>query len=76
MKTNITHNNIQELMMRAVNDQQLSTLLQQSMEECDMSIIVRPLVERFDYTGEQLTAFVEEWKMMYADWYWEHCPAE
>lgn len=76
MKKDITHNNVQELMMQAVNDRELSTLMQQSMEECDMSVIAVKLNERFSYTGEQLTAFVEEWKLMYADWYWENCPAE
>lgn len=76
MKTNITHNNIQELMLQAINDRGLSTLLQRSFEECDMSVIAVELKDRFAYTGEQLTAFTEEWKLAYADWYWENCPVE
>jgi hypothetical protein len=41
-----------------------------------MSVIAVKLNQLFSYTSEQLTAFVEEWKMMYADWYYENFPLE
>lgn len=76
MKIDITHNNISELMLRAVNDRELSTLIQRSFEEYDLGIIKRELMRVFSYTGEQMVAFEEEWKLAYADWYWENCPME
>lgn len=76
MKTDITHNNSLELMLEAINDQGLCTLLQRSFEEYDMGIIRKKLMERFVYTGEQMKAFEEEWALSYNDWYWEHCPNE
>jgi len=76
MKIDITHNNEQELMMQAINDRELCTVLQRSFEEYDLGLIKRQLVRAFDYTGAQMTAFEEEWKLSYNDWYWEHCPAE
>ena len=74
MKIDITHNNEQELMMQAINDQGLCTTLQRSMEEYDIALILMKLQQRFDYTGAQMTAFCEEWKLMYADWYHENFP--
>jgi hypothetical protein len=76
MKIDITHNNTSELMFRAVNDRELSTLIQMSFEENDLGLIKRQLVRAFDYTGAQMTAFEEEWKLSYNDWYWENCPVE
>jgi hypothetical protein len=76
MKIDITHNTTSELMLRAINDRELSTLVQMSFEECDIGIIKRQLARAFSYTGAQMIAFEEEWKLSYNDWYWEHCPAE
>lgn len=76
MKTDITHNTVSELMLRAVNDRELSTLVERSFEEYDMGIIKRQLMRAFVYTGEQMRAFEEEWALSYNDWYWEHCPNE
>ena len=76
MKIDITHNTPSELMLRAVNDRELSTLVQRSFEEWDMGIITRQLMRAFVYTGSQMTAFEEEWKLAYNDWYSENCPIE
>jgi hypothetical protein len=76
MKIDITHNTVSELMLRAVNDRELSTLIERSFEEYDMGIIKRQLMRAFVYTGEQMRAFEEEWTLSYNDWYWEHCPNE
>ena len=76
MKIDITHNTTSELMLRAINDRELSTLVERSFEEYDLGIIKRQLMRTFTYTGEQMIAFEEEWKLSYADWYWENCPAE
>ena len=76
MKTDITHNTPSELMLRAVNDRELSTLVQRSFEEADMGIIKRQLTRAFSYTGAQMTAFEEEWRLSYNDWYSENCPIE
>jgi hypothetical protein len=76
MKIDITHNTTSELMLRAVNDRELSTLVQRSFEECDLGVIKRQLVRAFVYTGAQMTAFEEEWKLSYNDWYSENCPLE
>ena len=76
MKIDITHNTTSELMLRAVNDRELSTLVERSFEEYDLGVIKRQLMRTFSYTGEQMAAFEEEWKLSYADWYSENCPAE
>ena len=76
MKTDITHNNSMELMLQTLNTEPLLKALEQSFQDCDMSVIAVKLNQLFSYTGEQLTAFVEEWKMMYADWYYENFPLE
>ena len=76
MKIDITHNTTSELMLRAVNDRELSTLIQRSFEDWDIGIIKRQLARAFSYTGAQMVAFEEEWNLSYNDWYWEHCPAE
>ena len=74
MKIDITHNTPSELMLRAINDRELSTLVQMSFEECDIGIVKRQLMRSFFYTERQMIAFEEEWKLSYNDWYWEHCP--
>lgn len=76
MKEDITHNTPSELMLRAINDRELCTLVQRSFEECDMGLIKKELMKRFYYTGRQMTAFEEEWQLSYNDWYWEHAPVE
>jgi hypothetical protein len=76
MKTDITHNTTSELMLRAVNDRELSTLVERSFEECDLGIIKRQLMRAFVYTGAQMTAFEQEWALSYNEWYWENCPNE
>jgi hypothetical protein len=76
MKIDITHNTASELMLRAVNDRELSTLIQRSFEEYDLGLIKRQLARAFAYTGAQMTAFEEEWKLAYDDWYWENCPQD
>lgn len=76
MKIDITHNTPLELMLQTLNTELLSKALEQSFQESDMSVIAFKLHLLFSYTGEQLTAFVEEWKMMYADWYYENLPLE
>ena len=63
-------------MLQATNDQGLCTMLQQSFEEYDISMIKNKLKDRFSYTGEQMTAFETEWVLSYNDWYSEHCPIE
>ena len=76
MKIDITHNTSQELILRCLNENDIWKTLEQSFQECDMSVITKRLQYLFDYTGEQMLAFKEEWDLMYNDWYWENAPAE
>jgi hypothetical protein len=50
--------------------------MEKSFQENDMTPILERFRYLFNYTGEQLEAFKAEWQFMYADWYWENCPAE
>jgi acetyl-CoA acetyltransferase len=76
MKTNITHNTVQELILQTLNDPKLMDTLQQSFEEYDLGIMKRAIADAFSYTAEQMTAFEAEWKLMYNDWFWENVPCE
>jgi hypothetical protein len=76
MKIDITHNTSQELILRCLNENDIWKTLEQSFQECDMSVIIKRLQHLFDYTGEQMLAFKEEWDLMYNDWYWENAPSE
>jgi hypothetical protein len=76
MKIDITNNTTQELILRSMNENSLWQTMEKSFQENDMTPILERFRYLFNYTGEQLEAFKAEWQFMYADWYWENCPAE